>query len=358
MANKLTISDLKSRNLLLFECISGSKAYGTNLPGSDTDLKGVFILPEDDFYGLDYVDQVSSEKNDEVYYELKRFAELLYQSNPGILEMLGSPPDCILFCDPLFEGFLQENFLSKRCKETFAGFAFAQIKKARGLNKKINQPLAPERKTPLDFCYVPVNQGSIPVEQWLQDQQLQQARCGLVPVPNMRDLFALFYDESGTLGFSGILKKENANEVALSSVPKGMEPLTLMSFNKDGYSIHCRQYREYQDWLLNRNEERYQNTLEHGKNYDAKNMMHTIRLLEMAAEIMGEGKIQVRRPNRDDLLLIRKGEYPYEALIARAEQKLEEIEILAAKCALPEQPDKQLIQRMLASVRKRWYGRG
>ena len=58
----MTITQIKEQNLLLFECISGSRAYGTDLPHSDTDLKGVFILPKVSFYGLDYIPQVSSEK--------------------------------------------------------------------------------------------------------------------------------------------------------------------------------------------------------------------------------------------------------------------------------------------------------
>ena len=351
----MNIAELKSNNLLLFECISGSKANGTDLPSSDTDLKGVFILPETDFFGLDYLEQVSSEKNDEVYFELKRFAELVYQNNPGVLEMLASPKDCILHCHPLFEVFLQENFLSKRCKDSFAGFAFAQIKKARGLNKKINQPMEPARKTPLDFCYVPVRQGSMPLLSWLSANGLLPERCGLVHISNMRDVYSLFYDHDGSLGYSGIIKKDNANEVALSSVQKHQEPLTLMSFNKDAYSIHCRQYREYHEWLLNRNEERYQNTLSHGKHYDSKNMMHTIRLLDMAAEIIGKGELVVRRPNRTDLLDIRRGKYEYEELINRAEQKLEEIEVLFAACTLPDLPDRDLIERLLIKVRRLWY---
>jgi hypothetical protein len=40
----MTITDLKNQGLLLFECISGNRAYGTNTPQSDTDLKGVFVL--------------------------------------------------------------------------------------------------------------------------------------------------------------------------------------------------------------------------------------------------------------------------------------------------------------------------
>ena len=67
--------------------MSGSRAYGTNLPHSDTDLKGVFVLPEHQFYGLDYVSQVANETNDEVFYELRRFEELLLKNNPTVLEL-------------------------------------------------------------------------------------------------------------------------------------------------------------------------------------------------------------------------------------------------------------------------------
>jgi uncharacterized protein len=207
----IDIQEMKAQGLLLFECISGSRAYGTEMPGSDTDLKGVFILPEKAFYGLRDWPQLSSEKNDEVYFELRRFAELLSKSNPGVLEMLASPPDCIRHCHPLFQPFLEHRFLSKYCKNTFAGFAFAQIKKARGLNKKINQPQVQERLNPLDFCYVAIDNGSMPLASWLAEKGWQQDQCGLAAVPGMRDLFALYHDPEGTAGFSGIMKKENAN---------------------------------------------------------------------------------------------------------------------------------------------------
>ena len=66
----MTIKDIKEKGLLLFECISGSKAYGLNTEKSDTDLKGVYYLPKAQFYGLDYIPQISNETSDEVYYEL------------------------------------------------------------------------------------------------------------------------------------------------------------------------------------------------------------------------------------------------------------------------------------------------
>ncbi len=351
----MTIADIKKENCLLFECISGSRAYGTDLPSSDTDIKGVFVLPQKQFYGLDYVEQVSSEKNDEVYYELRRFAELLYKNNPNILEMLNTPEDCVLYRHPLFEVFKAGIFLSKQCKETFAGYAFSQIKKARGLNKKINNPAEPERKTPLHFCYVAEKQGAVPLVVWLERRGWRQEDCGLVAITNMRDLYGLYHDSSGEAGFKGILRKENANDVSLSSVPKNMEPVGLMSFNKDGYTKHCKDYRDYWDWVSLRNEERYQNTIQHGKNYDAKNMMHTFRLLDMAAEILEKGQVIVRRPNREELLSIRRGEFLYEDLIEKAEQKLQKIEQLYVISSLPDYPDKARIEELLIAVREDFY---
>src|ERR1044072_3687818 len=92
----MTIHDLRDRNLIVLECITGSKAYGLDLPGSDVDLKGVYVLPLADYYGLNYIPQVSSEKDDEIFYELKRFFELLLKNNPNIIELLGIPSECIL----------------------------------------------------------------------------------------------------------------------------------------------------------------------------------------------------------------------------------------------------------------------
>lgn len=45
----MTIQDLKNKNLLLFEVISGSRAFGLATENSDTDIRGVYYLPKEDF---------------------------------------------------------------------------------------------------------------------------------------------------------------------------------------------------------------------------------------------------------------------------------------------------------------------
>ncbi|TGD79343.1 DNA polymerase beta superfamily protein [Hymenobacter wooponensis] len=354
----LTISDLRQRGLLLFEAISGSRAYGTNLPHSDTDLKGVFILPEAEFYGLEYVPQVANETNDEVFYELRRFVELLLKNNPTVLELLGTPADCVVFRHPLFESFRAEDFLSKLCRQSFAEYAAAQIRKARGLNKKINHPEPPGRKSVLDFCYVTVGAGAQPVGQWLAEQHLAAEQCGLANVPHLSDLYALFVDASptATLGYRGLVRDaETSQDVQLTSVPKGEEPVAYLSFNRNGYSSYCRVYREYHEWVQKRNAERYQNTVQHGKNYDAKNMLHVFRLLRMAQEIALTRQLQVRRPDREFLLQIRRGEFQYEELLQMAETLLEQVEAAFATSHLPAAPNQLAADHLLVQVRRAWY---
>ncbi len=45
----MTIQDLKNKNLLLFEAISGSRAFGLATENSDTDIRGIYYLPKEDF---------------------------------------------------------------------------------------------------------------------------------------------------------------------------------------------------------------------------------------------------------------------------------------------------------------------
>jgi len=346
---------LKQNHLLLLDSISGSKAYGLDNAQSDTDIRGVFLLPQAAFYGLNYTPQINNDSNDITYYELRRFIELLTKNNPNILELLYVPKESLLYEHPLFAKIKQVQVLSKLCKNTFGSYAMAQIKKARGLNKKILNPMSADRKTILDFCYIVYQQGSIPLKKWLKLRGLIQEQCGLVNIPHMRNMYAVYYDSSNQRGYRGIIQKENSNDVVVSSIPRGERALTYLSFNKDGYSSYCKDYKEYWQWVSERNDTRYQGTLEHGKNYDAKNLMHTFRLLTMAEEIAQQGKVIVRRPDREWLLKIKKGEFEYDDLVKQAEERANRLDELYAKSKLPEQPDVEGLEKVLVEVREAFY---
>ncbi|MEM6630731.1 MAG: nucleotidyltransferase domain-containing protein [Bacteroidota bacterium] len=351
----MNLQSIEKNQLILYKCISGSRAYGLELPTSDTDYKGVFFLPKAQYYSLSYVPQLANSTNDEVYYELGRFVELLLKNNPNLLELLATPKDKILVKHPLIDRLHPELFLSKKCKDTFAGFANAQIRKARGLNKKIVNPIGKNKKSILDFCYVVSGSGSLPLEKWMRQKGFLQEHLGLVNIPHFKDVFGVFHDPTSKLGYKGVLKKKEATRVLLSSIPKGEVPLTYMHFHEDGYKQYCREYKEYWEWVDKRNEARYQNNQEHGKNYDSKNMMHTFRLMDMAQEILETGEILVKRPNREELLAIRRGEWSYEELITRAKEKMKAIEAAYDRSPLPDEPDTKRVEALLVEMREELY---
>ncbi|MBO9636380.1 MAG: nucleotidyltransferase domain-containing protein [Chitinophagaceae bacterium] len=351
----MTIENIKRHGLLLLEVINGSRAFGLHKEDSDTDIRGVFYLPKRKFYGLGYIPQVSNASNDIVYYELGRFIELLIKNNPGMLEILATPDDCILYRHPVMDSLPLSLFLSKLCKDSFGGYAYTQVKKARGYNKKMMNPVAKERKSVTDFCYVIKGQYSKPLNEWLAENQLRSSLCGLVSVPHANGMYALYYDATGTKGYRGIASGELANEVCLSSVAEAQEPLIHLYFNRDGYSAYCKTYAEYWEWIEKRNEERWLMNDHHGKGYDAKNMMHTIRLLQEAQEILRDGVLQPRRNNRDELLAIKAGAYEYEELLDMSSRLMEQIELEWLNSKLPETPDSKRIEAILVTIRNELY---
>lgn len=351
----MTIDDIKSSGLLLFECISGSKAYGLDTRTSDTDIKGVFYLSREQFYGLQYTPQISNDTNDIVYYEIGRFVELLTKSNPGILELLATPADCILYKHPLMEELTIGMCLSKLCKETFAGYAQTQIQKAKGLNKKIVNPAEAKRRSVTDFCFVLQGAQSVSLQHWLMANHYVQEHCGLSAIPHTRGMFAVFYDAKNILGYNGIVRDSTANEVCLSAIPKDVMPVGYLHFNADAYSAYCKEYRQYWDWVKRRNEQRYADNSAHGHDYDAKNMMHTFRLLQQAEEILRTGKLTIRRPNREELLAIKYGSHSHAALLQKAGEWMQKVELAFAGSALPEEPAKVLLEHTLVKIRTALY---
>jgi hypothetical protein len=351
----MTIEQIKDKGWLIFEAITGSKAYGLDTAKSDTDIRGVFVLPKDLFYSLEYIQQVSNESNDIVYYELERFMELLSKNNPNIIELLNVPDNCILYKHELMDRVKPELFLSKLCEQTFANYAYTQIKKAYGLEKKILNPVDEERKSVLDFCYVYVGKDAISLEKFLSENGFEQERMGLTAINHLRDCYSLFYSKEHH--YSGVIRKDEANDVCLSSIPKGEAPVGLLYFNKDGYSLYCKKYKEYWEWVGKRNDERYNTTMSHGKNYDSKNMMHVFRLLLMAKEIATDGKVNVWRKDREFLLDIKQGKYEYDDLLNKAELLKSELYDLYKEADLLEEPDINKVNELLIAMREHYYNK-
>ena len=328
----LTIKEIEDSGLLIYKYIRGSHAYGLNTPTSDIDYGGIYLNTPESILGFDndFPEEVKDERGDTAYFSLKKFMRLLLSGNPTILEALFIPERCVLLCKPEMKALIdnRDSFLSQDCFNAFMGYSVSQIKKARGLNKKCVNPIT-ERKGILDFCYTFKGQGSTPIKEYLKSAGIEQSRCGLTSIPNMRDMYALYYDGTGKFEYKGIVDSEapeKSNDVRLSSIPKGEVPVTYMYFNKDAYTVHCREYREYKDWEKHRNPERYKENQE--KTFDRKNVMHCVRLLHMGYEIAKTGKVNVDRTNidREFLLDIRTGNTTYDEIITYIESAKDRLE--------------------------------
>ena len=437
----MTIDELRKSGMIAFEYIRGSHAYGLNTATSDEDHGGVFICPKEMLYGLrsNYIEQVADEKGDTVFYEFGRWVELLLKSNPTALESLFIPKRCIVGeVHPMVQAIIdhRDMFLSKECFKTLTGYAVSQIGKARGLNKKIVNPVT-ERKDVLDFCYTFKDQGSQPIKEFLAKHNLDQKYCGLVNIPNMNCTYGVYYDfaayfkfefwDKGVFGdcelneelfnswcfdmrfrtvtkdilmdydyvhktyervvnknffkYKGIVHpnvevtnpdgtkeilynvevdKENntmteSNDVRLCSIPKGETPICTMTYNKDGYQVHCREYKEYKEWEEKRNPERYKSNL--NQNYDGKNMCHCMRLTRMGKELaLGQGFNVERTYDREYLLSIKNHELEYDEIMAQANKEKAEMEEAIKNCTLPDMPDYAAVNEVLYKARLAYYG--
>ena len=77
--------------------------------------------------------------------------------------------------------------------------------------------------------------------------------------------------------------------------------------------------------------------------------------MEMAKEI-AEGKgINVRRPNANELIAIRKGEVDLQTLIDNVEKEIIEIDKLFANSELPDSIDTEFINNLIVKIRKQIY---
>jgi hypothetical protein len=313
------------------------------------------------------------------------------KANPNALESLFVPTDKVIGdIHPAVQLIIdnRDMFLTKECFKSLSGYAYAQIQKCRGLNKKCVQPVM-EKKEVMDFCYTFKGQGSMPIKEFLEKRGLNQKYCGLVSIPNMKDVYGVYYDFAAHLafegfdsnkdtnfikyydslgsvhnfqcekrlkakefyGYSGIVHPEGkSNEVRLSSIPKGEIPICCMSYNQNGYESYCRKYKEYQEWVQKRNPARYESNLK--SNYDVKNVAHCVRLLHMGKELAeGKGFNVVRTWDRDMILDIRNHKYEYEEIIEYVEKIFAEMKELAEKCDLPKTVDKQKVNELILQAR-------
>ena len=289
----------------------GSKAYGTNLPTSDTDIRGIATnTAENILLGNDF-GVFTNEATDTVIYSVDKIFGLLLNCNPNTIEILFVRDEDIIYMDDIGKMIRESRdiFLSNKCIGTFGGYANQQLYR---LQQKTLSALSNEE----------------------YNKHIAKTIVGM-------------------------------NEHLMSNY--GLNPIEILA-EKDGLCAHIKEttcsvdvfsdllneinnvIREY-----NKRSERNDKAIEHNK--INKHAMHLVRLYLMAIELLTTGTVCTYRSAEHQLLMdIRTGKYSTEDGQMNAEffdlvKKLEDdFEKAKKDSKLPNKPDFNAINELRALI--------
>lgn len=327
------VSEKAPNAKIIYLILAGSHLYGLNTEKSDYDFRGIYIQNNDDILSGNYIEEVKDEKGDICLYEIRKFLLLLKKSNPTVLEYLYANKENILISEEimneLFE--LKNSFISKEVFNSFSNYAVSQIRKANSLEKQQKMEMNDvPRLQPKDFVYS--------ISNFKKVYFVNNGSYALVKIPHQINNFKLYWSRDINPNYKGI-QSNNSNDILKTDPALVLESdyLENVHFNIAEYSEHCKRYNNYLKWKNERNVNRWIENKEHKQLIDGKNMMHNIRLLEMSNEILDGKGLILKRPNREYLLSIRKGEVSLKDLI---DYSMNMIEKLSKKDSnLPEKVD-------------------
>lgn len=304
--------------------LGGSYAYGTNVEGSDLDIRGVALMRPEHLLTNQGFDQVENSETDAVIYSFNKIVSLLSNSNPNTIEILGLKPEHYLYLSE--EGRLlldnKKIFLSKRAINSFGGYANAQLQRLN--NKAVRDVCQSERErhilntikyASIDFPqrYFPYSKGAI----------------------------RLYIDESDQEEYdTEIFMDVNLKHYPLRDYTSMWNEMKQMvsSYNKIG--------------------KRNNRAATHGKL--GKHMMHLVRLYLMAFDILeNEEIITYREKDHAFLMEIRNGKYLDEDDRVRPEffELVDELETrlkyAAENTSLPETPNYIEISNLMMEINGR-----
>jgi predicted nucleotidyltransferase len=327
----------------------GSHAYGTSLPTSDLDIRGIAIAPRPCYLGfLQEFEQAVQSDPDLQIFELRKFLRLACDANPNVLELLYTDPEDHLLVTPPMERLFENRalFLSRKAKHTFSGYATSQLKRINVHYRWLKHPPTapptraefglPER-TVIPADQLTAAQSSIQKEldswSWKDIEGLDPASRQALKDQLERTLVKI-------TGWNWTEHEDKLWKAAAGQLGYDTNFIQLLDIERQ-YTARLREWQQYQEWKRTRNPQRA--ALEEKFGYDTKHALHLVRLLRMGREILTEGKVLVRRPDAEELLQIRAGAWSYEELVAWAEAQDKDLGEVMKTSPLPNAPDRTRI---------------
>ena len=346
MTNKIkTPTELIHDNLIV-KMYAGSHAYGMALPTSDVDFRGIFVGDpiniRTPFFPIGETEDTTEE--DTKIFELNKFMKLALDCNPNVIELLWTSDRHIVQTSPAYE-LLRANapaFLTSKIAMTTSGYALGQLKRIKGHNKWIMNPQPVEAPQQVDYMKLVHNFTTAK----MHSVSVRDYHTGYRLVPYSGETYGLYPMD----GYSPF----NAETGALNTDYQGDShslgtPELIVKFNKAEYLADKDVWSNYWTWKKNRNA--YRSELEEQYGYDTKHAAHLVRLLRMGAEALETGRLNVFRPDAQELLSIRHGAWTYDEVVEYAEHMDNHVrKVLLPKTHLPPKPDMLLAANLIINI--------
>lgn len=330
----------------------GSHAYGTSLPTSDEDFRGVAIPPPEYYLGVqNNFEQAEIKDPDLVVFELRKFVRLAAQCNPNVIEILFVDWDDVIQVTPLGKMLLDSRglFITKRVRHTFAGYAASQLGRIRRHRRWLeNPPKAP----PSRADYGLPERTLIPADQLAAARAAVQKKVDSWSEDFLDELepgarIALTGRIADHLAELGVSTRQELWPAAARAIGLHDNLIEVMTGERR-YETVRKEWESFQTWQRERNPARAELEAKYG--FDSKHAMHLVRLLRMCREILTTKEVHVRRPDAAELLEIRNGAWTYEQLIEWAEREDLELEKVSEQSTLPKGPDMHAIDRLCINL--------
>ena len=319
----------KLQNNICLLTLGGSHAYGTSNPNSDIDIRGIYTHTKQEILSMTPSDKpIVNTQTDTTIYPLKQIINLLSNSNPNVLEILGTKDEHLLQINKI--GRLLRNnssiFLSQIAAHSFGGYASAQLRRLQNALVRDSYPQAEKEQHILNSIKH-------------QENHIQNNYSAFKDTD-----IQLYLDDSDKADFD----KEIFIDINLKHYPlRDLKSISSEWLNviKDYNSLNHRNNKK-DDIHLN------------------KHVMHIIRLMLMGTEIL-EGKgIHTYRENDLSLLMaFRNGDYvkennDYIYIFELIDKYESEFNYAKLHTELPKQPNYDAIQELVIQINKEVLSNG
>lgn len=310
----------------------GSHVYGTDLPTSDRDVKGVFLPPGNDILLQKAQDTIvrstkqdASKANtpldvDTEFFSLQRFLGLLLEGQTNAIDMLFTPESHYLGAPhPAWLEIRRERgrflhsgvtMFARYCRQQAAkyGIKGSRVAALRAALELL-EPLHDHDKLELHLDRIKA----------LADAQAAASEGGA------RHLRLVSVEEAA-VNRTGLYLEVAGRKVPMGATVKLARATLKRVFDEFGQRALLAEQNQGVDW---------------------KALMHAVRVAKQAEELLLTGNVTFPRPEKSALLSIRKGELRYETVAEMIEAGVVDMEKAALKSKLPVSPDRAFADELI-----------